>query len=215
MARWATVAEFPDYEVSDDGRVRRVTRGRHTHVGRELTPYVTNKGYFVVCPSGVRRSVHRLVATAFLPNPLEHPQVNHINGTPADNRAENLYWGTQSQNLQDRARHGRQPRALTGWARTIGMDQARAMRAEYTGARGEIARLADKYGVSPYVAGYIVRGQTYREDGENIRPERALGLNDFQRRVVVRLKGRMSSAECAHYFPVSSARIRQIWRAAA
>ncbi len=56
---------------------------------------------------------HQLVADAFLSAPSAGRNVTrHLNGDPTDNRAENLAWGTQKENMNDCIRHGRTLKGL-------------------------------------------------------------------------------------------------------
>lgn len=73
----------------------------------KLTPTKVHNGYYTVKIKH-RVKVHRLIALAFLPNPHNYPIVCHKDNVPTNNRVNNLYWGTQSQNMQQMVRDGRQ-----------------------------------------------------------------------------------------------------------
>lgn len=104
------------YEVSDIGRVKRLRKIHYNHgngniVEREhiLTPSKDRKGYSVVILSNAGKNkkhfkVHRLVAQAFVDNPNNKPQVDHINRDKSDNRACNLRWVTNSENQYNSSR---------------------------------------------------------------------------------------------------------------
>lgn len=105
MAVWQQFDLNDNYEVSDDGRVRRITTG---HI---IAQWETHNGYLCVrlSANGVARNwrVNRLVLMTFTgldPDPHK-AQVAHLNGDRQDNRLDNLAWKDARGNYLDRVEH--------------------------------------------------------------------------------------------------------------
>lgn len=96
------------YSVTDDGRVW--SHKRH----QWLKPRTDKRGYpfLNLRRPGYRTTqlVHRLVAAAFIPNPLALPQINHIDGCKTHNHATNLEWCTPTHNVKHSYRNGITPK---------------------------------------------------------------------------------------------------------
>lgn len=155
------------YEVSDLGRVRSVdrevwvsgSRGRaahwHPRKGRILRPGRMNKynHLSVAIGRGNSRTVHSLVAEAFIGPRPEDLDVCHRDGDATNNRASNLYYGTRSDNNRDITRHDR---------RKLTVEDVHEVRKRH--AAGESgAALAREFGVCASNMSYVLRGEYYAE----------------------------------------------------
>lgn len=102
---WRMIPGFPGYAVSSHGRVRSgasiLRRRRHSKGYLTVALYRNGRAHF--------RYVHRLVATAFIPNPDSLPCVRHRNEVPYENNVSNLVWGTHGDNGQDRVQNSSRP----------------------------------------------------------------------------------------------------------
>jgi hypothetical protein len=155
MIEWRQFEDWP-YEVSNDGRVRRIGR-------RELKPFRANSsGHLAVDLADRTRSkkmwVHKMVATVFL-GPANGRQTRHLNGDPTDNRVENLRWGTQAENEADKLLHGR---AMLGTRNHLTKFSDADVFAIRSVPRERVGKLADSLGMSRNHAWAIRAGRMRR-----------------------------------------------------
>ncbi len=97
---WRIIKDYENYMVSDNGLVK------NCKTNRILKPETTYQGYFRVKLSnnnvGKKFRIHRLVATAFIENPENKPQVDHIDRNKINNHVHNLRWATNQENQKNK-----------------------------------------------------------------------------------------------------------------
>lgn len=102
-----------------------------------------------------QRPVHRLVLLAFAGTPELGQQCRHLNGNPGDNRLENLKWGTQSENMQDKFRHGTAADGPNNCRTKLNAAQVEEIRRLYSEGHKQV-HLAKQYGVTQANISFIV-----------------------------------------------------------
>lgn len=166
---WKSISEYEGmYDVSNLGRIR-----SHKYINSPRT--MANKkdpnGYesIVLCKYGTRNQqrIHRLVAFEFLPNPNNYPVVNHKNGIRNDNRAENLEWCTQSQNLIHSRdvlgykRKGESSQGSKNGRALVSEEQVLAMRKDRELGKSNI-EISNCYKISPSTLSKILTRNTWK-----------------------------------------------------
>lgn len=105
---WKKIKEYPNYEISNYGRVRSLKYYSNVHKKYYVRVLIlkekTNRyGYKMITLSNENGrkcfTIHRLVAKAFIDNKSNYNEVNHIDGNKSNNKFNNLEWCTRRDNI--------------------------------------------------------------------------------------------------------------------
>lgn len=96
MEEWKVCVDFPTHEVSTLGNIRHIKRKIN------MIGMLDKDGYRCVCITKDKKNhcvrIHRQMAKAFLPNPNNHPLIDHIDINPLNNIISNLRWASYRMN---------------------------------------------------------------------------------------------------------------------
>lgn len=173
--RWKDVPGYEGlYEVSSLGRIRSLTRivkrhdgGKQTHHGRVLIQTVGTHGYPAVALRRGRgdvttRTVHSLVAHAFIGERPDNHEIRHVNGDRKDARAKNLRYGTNKENQHDRREHGTHNFGERNPCAKLTREKVEAIR-EMSKEGQSGVQIATSFGVSAGTIYDILKGRTWRQ----------------------------------------------------
>ena len=162
---WKLINNYPDYKVSNLGRVKRFSNGRNirnnnTFSGKILKPIKKRKGYLVVTIYVYGRKtrkqvgISRLVAETFLGPRPDGYEINHKSGIKKNNSRYNLEYITQLENHRHAGRLG-----LSGYKLTE--KDVKHIRYLYADGYGSQDKIAKEFGISQMHVGNIIRGKRW------------------------------------------------------
>lgn len=177
---WKPVVGYEGiYEVNELGQIKSLSRekycgheGSNPQITKEklLKERICRMGYPIVRLSkdGIAKNVrvHRILAQAFIENPENKPNVNHIDNNPLNKSLDNLEWCTQKENMQHASKQGRFPaktdKSLYRKNTKINMDIAINIKNDRKNGNS-LVFISKKYGVSQSTVSMICNNKIWKE----------------------------------------------------
>jgi len=172
MEIWKDIKGYESlYQVSNYGRVKRlgktVERSYHGNIQYKekiLKIKTTNTYHQIGLTKNKTRKhylLHRIVCIAFIPNPNNKPEVNHINGLKNDNRVENLEWVNASENIKHAFKSGlKSQKGQKNNASKLNNKQVYDIK--YIKKNFDQRDLAKEYNVSVSLINYIINNKIWK-----------------------------------------------------
>jgi len=136
--RFKILEKYPDYKISNKGRIFSIRRNIFLKQSLLL-------GYKIITIYGKNTRVHRLVAETFIKNKFNKPHVNHLDGNKANNYYKNLEWCTSSENEYHSYKNGMKSR-VGEKHNNAKLNNKKII--EIRNSKKDVYSLADKYKVS-------------------------------------------------------------------
>lgn len=159
------IKNYEDYEITSEGEVisHKLTTPK---ILKPRVREVYKYKYINLCKNGKVKTyfIHRLVATHFVKNPKNKPQVNHIDGNSLNNNYKNLEWCTSSENVQHASRLGllNIKKGEESNLSKLTKKEVLEIRSKYIPKINTYSKLAKEYGVTKIAILDIIKRRTWK-----------------------------------------------------
>jgi len=168
MEEWRDIIGYEGlYQISNKGRVKSKARtipykdGRNRPVKTKYLKISLRDLYYCVDLSNanVRAQIklHRLLGKAFIPNPLNKPEINHKDGNKLNNDLSNLEWCTHAENMAHAINNGLCKSGEDCTYSKLTKNQVIEIRKKYVPYKYPCSKLASEYGVNEGTIYYVVK----------------------------------------------------------